>query len=354
MQNLILFDQNILHYRQAIYKGFSDEFKAMNINLVVCYDKNLVSKQPNDDLFKPIAYTFSGFNHAVKTYKPQCIILFVWLKYRYLLPFMLLQKLKGLKQIIWTHGAHLPSPYKAPNRQLHLLRHALANAHIIYSPNELKLIPFCKKKVFIANNTLNFNSFPVISDDKNTLKAKYNLEGKKVILSVARWNDMNRKPHYITDAMALMNPVDVVWLVIGPGLSETEVDHLKANPNIHVLGEIYSPQIVNEYYKLADVFVMPGGLGLAINQAFYQSLPIIIEDIEGHSPEVFYLKEDINGLKFKANDMNDLIAKLKGLLQNDRKRNTFAQNAKITMDKEGSFENMVESFKKTIEWVLKN
>jgi len=38
---------------------------------------------------------------------------------------------------------------------------------------------------------------------------------------------------------------------------------------IDCLGPIYDNKIINEYYKLSDIFFMPGMIGLAINHAFY-------------------------------------------------------------------------------------
>jgi glycosyltransferase involved in cell wall biosynthesis len=352
MKTLILFDQNILHYRQSIYRRFKDEFAKNNLKLVVCYDKKL-NNVPDDGLFYGIDYTFSGFNQALKQHQAKTIILFVWLKYKFLFPFMIASRLKGIKQIIWTHGAHLQAPKKMPNRLFHILRHWLSSAHVIYSDNELKYIVGCRRKVFVAYNTLNFNDFPIIEASQDALKKKYNVEGQQVILTVGRWNDMNRKPEYLPQLMDNFMDKNVRLFVVGPGLSAQQTEQLESHPSIKCFGAVYDQVVMNELYKLCDLFVMPGAIGLAINQAFYHAKPVIIENVL-HSPEVCYLQEGKNGYQFSEGDIVDFADKVTELLNNDSKREAFGQYGKHVIDTQGSFETMCASFIKFINWVNRN
>jgi len=351
MKTLILFDQNILHYRQSIYRRFSDEFAKNDLKLVVCYDKKLNSV-PDDGLFYGIDYTLGGFNQAMKQHQAKTIILFVWLKYKFLFPFMIASRLKGVKQIIWTHGAHLQAPKKMPNRLLHILRHWISSAHVIYSDNELKYIVGCRKKVFVAYNTLNFDDFPTIEASQEELKRKYQVDGQRVILAVGRWNDMNRKPEYLPQLMDYFIDKNVTLFVVGPGLTAQQTEQLASHPTIKIFGAIYDAVIMNELYKLCDLFIMPGAIGLAINQAFYHGKPVVIENVL-HSPEVCYLKEGQNGYQFKEGDINDLVYKVSDLLDNDAKRTAFGKHAKHVINTQGSFENMCASFLNVINWVNK-
>jgi glycosyltransferase involved in cell wall biosynthesis len=351
MESIILFDQNILHYRQSIYRRFRDEFAKCGLKLIVCYDKKLNSI-PDDDLFEAIDYSMNGFHKALKRHDAKTIILFVWLKYKFLFPFMILSRLKGIKQIVWSHGAHLQNPKVMPNRLLHILRHCLASAHIIYSDNEKKYIVGNKRKVFVAYNTLNFNDFPVIGQSQDQLKRKYGIEGSKLLLSVGRWNDMNRKPEYLADMMDRLSGRDVKLFVVGPGLTSQQQALLESHQNIKCMGAIYDPVIANELYKMCDLFIMPGGLGLAINQAFYHAKPIVVEDVN-HSPEVCYLQDGKNGFLFKEGDISDLTEKVTTLLNDDVLRESFGKYAKQVIDTQGSFDNMCASFLKVIDYVNK-
>ena len=182
MKNLILFDQDTQHYRQSIYHYFREEFKKFDYNLIVVYDKKLNNIKNDKDFFIGIDYTFHSFNKIIKYFNCRIIIQFVWLRYKFLLPFMIFNKIRGVKTIVWSHGINLQNKNKVIKNQFYYLRQHLANALIIYSKNEKQYIKASHKKLIIANNTLNFNEFPVIKLSKNELKHKYGFEKKKTCI----------------------------------------------------------------------------------------------------------------------------------------------------------------------------
>jgi glycosyltransferase involved in cell wall biosynthesis len=49
------------------------------------------------------------------------------------------------------------------------------------------------------------------------------------------------------------------------------------------------------YLKLGRVFLMPGGVGLAILDAFALQLPLVTTDCGTHGPEICYLQHGENG-----------------------------------------------------------
>ena len=53
---------------------------------------------------------------------------------------------------------------------------------------------------------------------------------------------------------------------------------------------------------MADVFAIPGHVGLGLNQAFYFGLPVVTEEGK-HPPEIAYLKPGRNGFMVPENDL---------------------------------------------------
>lgn len=340
LKTLLLFDPEVRHYRQPVYKYFQTEFKKHGYNLKVVYDKKL--KDIQDDLYVGIEYTFANFNTIIKDHECRVIILFVWLHYTFLLPFMLYQRIKGIKTITWTHGINLLKKKQPLKNWFYYLRQRLAHALIIYSKNEKKYIKASHRKLFIANNTLNFYDFPVIKQSKEELKKKYNFEKKKIILFVGRINVCNRKMEDLIElAKNLGN--DYLILIIGPGIKDEVVIKIKEAKNIHYYGAIYEPLKIAEIYSLSDIFCMPGSIGLAINHAFFYGLPVVVEDVE-HNPEIIYLKEGQNGFLYKKGDIEDLRDKIQYLLENPEQYKQFSENAREIIKKEASIENMVKGF----------
>jgi len=348
MKSLILFDQDLRHYRQPIYRSFSQEFRKLGYELFVVYDLKR-NEVENDGFFIGIRYSFSGFVKMLKKYDSKLIIQFVWLKYRFLFPFMLYCKIKRIRSIVWSHGIGLKNLKNPIVRNLHFLRHKLATALIIYSPNERKYVRASHRKLFIANNTLDFSSFPEISRSREELKKENGYEGKKIILSVGRFHALKRRIGHLVQAFNELDRKDTVLLIVGPGVSAVDKDAMNRNKDIHYLGEIYDPVKMNEIYKMSDLFAMPGGIGLAINQAFYHGLPIVLEDTE-HSPEVYYLRNGKNGFLYERNNIHDLQEKLETLLGNDGLRESFSREAKAVIMSEGSIDNMIAGFTEAIKY----
>ena len=79
---------------------------------------------------------------------------------------MLWVKLKKKKIILWSHGINLQKKNQIIKNQLYYLRQRLADSLIIYTSDQKKYIKTDLKKVFVANNTLNFDAFPEIKSTK--------------------------------------------------------------------------------------------------------------------------------------------------------------------------------------------
>lgn len=348
MSNILLFDAETQHYRQSIYKYFHNELKKTGYNLHVLYDQKL--NRIDNSLFTGIKYNLRNFIRSVNDNDCNIIILFVWLRYTFLFPFMIYCKIKGIKIITWSHGINLQKKYPKIVDQLFYLRQYFSDALIIFSKNETKHIKASHEKLFVANNTLNFNDFPKIKGSKEDLKKKYKFENKKIVLCVGRMNTNNRKLDHLIDVFGKITYNEIILLIIGPGVTQSQIERINKLDNSYYWGPIYNPIKINEAYKMSDVFCMPGAIGLAVNHAFFYGLPVIVEDVP-HGPEAIYIKNGMNGYFYKTGDINDLKNKIATLLYNIDLYESFSLNAKVVITEEASIEKMFEGFKNAIEFV---
>ncbi len=85
--------------------------------------------------------------------------------------------------------------------------------------------------------------------------------------------------------------------VIGEGPDAASVKEAARDHDwIHALGGTFGkPKAV--CYRLADAFLCPGLVGLAILDALAANLPFITTDLPIHSPEIEYLVDGVNGLR---------------------------------------------------------
>lgn len=347
MNRIVLFDQELQYYRQNIYKRFSKEFSKIGYSLVVYFDKKL-NKLESDSLFHAISYDIFSFKRSVLAEKPTIIIQFVWLRYKFILPFMLWAKFKRIKIIVWSHGINLQNKNQRIKNLLYYIRQNLANAVIIYNPEQKQFFKVSPKKLFIANNTIDFDALPKITATKDELKQKYGYENMKVILSVGRFNVNNRKVHHLTGLSKLLDD-SYQTLVVGPGVSDKDNNEINNLSNIEYKGSIYNQKIICELYKMADLYIMPGAIGLSINQAQYFNTPVILEDVE-HGPEGYYLIEGYNGFLYNADDIENLNNKVIEIFDSTN-YDTYAKNAKDTCNNLESFDKMLSGFINAIEYV---
>ena len=70
------------------------------------------------------------------------------------------------------------------------------------------------------------------------------------------------------------------------------------------------------YFKLSNVFMMPGLVGLAILDAFATDTPMITTSYPYHSPEIEYLINGENGV-ITENNLESYVDGVLGVLTND-------------------------------------
>jgi len=85
-------------------------------------------------------------------------------------------------------------------------------------------------------------------------------------------------------------------LIVGDGpLRDLVEKSVQANPWIHYLGPKFGRDKALAL-SVAQVFLLPGNVGLAVLDSFAAGLPLITTDIPIHGPEVSYLQSGVNGL----------------------------------------------------------
>ena len=86
-------------------------------------------------------------------------------------------------------------------------------------------------------------------------------------------------------------------LVIGTGPDRLWVEETaRSEPWIHYLGQKFGREKALAL-RMADIFMLPGRVGLAILDAFAAGLPLFTTDLTIHGPEVSYLIDGENGRK---------------------------------------------------------
>lgn len=343
-KNLIILESKVLHYKIPIYNFFHKKLKNSYIMEIVAINKKCDSKNLNIHKmsnWKILCYIFKKKNLKI-------IICRFGLKDISLFPLILLAKWKGVKFIWWNHGIDLQDKNNLVKNLFYSFIHRLADAILLYSSNEIQFVKTGNEKIFVANNTLNFDDFPEIRESKESLRKKYNIGEEKVVLFVGRIQRRKR-------LMDLLNIFDndmngIALIIVGPGMTKSQLEIVNRNRHIYYLGPIHDVKKVNEIFKMSDIFSIPGHIGLGLNHAFYWGLPVITENVP-HAPEIVYLRHGKNGFIIPKDDVDQLKEKIIFLLENRKVLRRFSENAEREIRKNGSIDKMFEGFRRAIDFV---
>lgn len=339
MDKILLISNEVLHYREKIYNYFHERFKEDNFDFQVLSNSfQDVSYELEFEHFT-LPFSVKGYIRKIKEIRPQYVILFLHLKDKVMLPIIWYCNFHRIPVIYWNHGINIRTPNdKMKNAIFHYI-HNRCDALITYTPDMRQY--FTKKnqkKLFIAYNTLNFTDINKDTvQDKETTKKKYGIKEDKVILYISRMMPYKRVD-LLMESFADLDDIAVV--MVGPGFSKKQQKMVDEHSNLYYLGEKYGSD-VDEIYKMGDVFSTPGHIGLAMNEALFWGLPVIL--LQGrHAPEIYYMKDGETG--YLAKDEADFKQYMIELLHDDKCLKEMSNACLEVYDKEVSIDRMYQGF----------
>ncbi len=345
MEKILLISNRVLHYRQKIYNNFFFRFKEKGYDFQVLADSVQKVDYKLDYKIYEQSFSVHGYIDKIKEINPQYVILFLHLKDKVMFPIIWYCKLKKIPVIYWNHGINLADANNKFKNAIYHHIHDISDALITYTPD--MRTNFANKnhnKLFVAYNTLDFSD---IDKDKVLLKEKtkekYNIREKKVILYASRI-----LPYKGVDILMKLfaGVTGVAVVIVGPGISKEQQEIVDKYNNLYYLGEKYGADI-NEIYKMSDIFSTPGHIGLAMNEALFWGLPVIVLN-RRHAPEIYYMKNGITG--YIAKDEDELKAYILNLVFDEDKLKSMSDACLQVYQEEASIEKMFKGFWDAIEY----
>lgn len=345
---LLIHQKKVQHYRVPVYNYIASRLSERASFTVV--SEGVQSGNPYEVQYNSvdIHLNFRNLRRLIKRTRPNILILWVNPKHTYLFPLLIYCLVTGIRIIQWSHGIDLENKHSLLKNIMYMIIHKLVSVCLLYSEAERVYIKKDENKIFVANNTLNFNAFPRIESSKTELKKKYAIKEKKTTLFVGNIQERKRLDQLLAIFDGDLRNIGLV--IVGPNLQKEHLDVVERNANIYYLGEIYDLIVINEIFKMCDVFCIPGHIGLGLNQAFFWGLPVVTTDVD-HAPEIIYLKNGVNGFITPKGDLDKLKAKISYLLSNPRIYQTFSCAARSTVREEASIEIMSNGFREAIDFV---
>lgn len=354
MKTLLLISNAVPHYRVSVYNYLAKRFNERGWRFVVASDAMQSQSRATARFdFRQEPLRFFRYRRLIREFKPDAVMFHLHIKDVLFWQLVHWLKWKRIPIVTWTKGANLDRP--ASRLRYHLFNHfhRLSDAIVLYSRNQMSVVkPRNRGKIFAANNTVNFADYPDIPESQAQLRTELGIPFRKVALfagTMGVQGDRKKVDHLIEVFRTLDRP-DVGLVLVGGGLSAERKARLNPRNTLY-LGEVHDPENrqISRIFKAADVFVIPGHVGLAVNQAFYWGLPVVTED-GLHPPEIQYLKSGQTGFIVPENDLAALRDKMLYLLDNDDVRREFSARAAADIRREASIENMFAAFTDAVEF----
>jgi glycosyltransferase involved in cell wall biosynthesis len=183
------------------------------------------------------------------------------------------------------------------------------------------------------------------------LRSELGIRGDHVAVALGSLAAEKRLPFLLATADALRRRIpDFELVLIGDGPERPKADEAaRGRPWLHVAGVRHDREKAR-YCALGAVNLNPGMVGLGIVDSFALGLPIITTRISYHSPEIAYLRPDVNGL-LTDDDPEAFASAAERALLDARLRETLVAGCSHAAERY-TLENMAERFASGIRSAL--
>jgi glycosyltransferase involved in cell wall biosynthesis len=352
---ILLISNQVMHYRVPVYNYFHRRFLEYGFEFAALTDRlQKENQRPLEFHLREVPFNFLAYKRIISQERPAAVILFLHLKDWIVWPLIHWLKLRKIPFAFWTKGGNWDAKDSRLRYQMFNYVHGMSDALILYADACREFIkPRFRSKAFVANNTINFEDFPEVHASKADIKREFGIPFEKTVIFMGRMGAGNgrKRVDHLIEIFRDLDRQDVGLVLVGSGLSNDLRARLNARNTVY-LGEVHDPQDlqISKLCKMADVCVIPGHVGLGLNQAFFWGLPVVTEEGD-HPPEVLYLKPGRNGFMVPRNDTSSLRNHLLGLLDHDEMRSRFSRNAREDILREASIEGMFSGFKSCVDFL---
>jgi len=178
------------------------------------------------------------------------------------------------------------------------------------------------------------------------LRQKLKIPLDAIVVLFAGKLEQKKNPFLLLKAFVEINRDNVYLLVVGNGELEEELKLEAKEHNGRIVFMDFQNQIAMPViYQACNLFCLPSSYGetwgLAINEAMSASKAILVSDKVGSAVDL--VKDHINGLSFKSNNLDDLKSKLDSLVTDPATLKDMGLQSRQIIEN-WSFSNQVRTF----------
>lgn len=216
------------------------------------------------------------------------------------------------------------------------------------------------KKLIVMPCFIGMGKF-VIKEKNPDLIKKYNLENKKILLTIGRLNKSERQKGHDRVIQAVVSLVkkipNLIYIIVGGGDDRPRLESLvrmsKLEGSVLFVGEIDNNLLV-DFYNLCDIYVMPSsqeGFGIVFLEAAAFQKPVVAGNKDG---SVDAVADGKTGILINPDSIQEIADAIKYLILNRDIAEKMGKAGRERVLREFSLEIMEDKLKKIIEDNLKS
>ena len=210
------------------------------------------------------------------------------------------------------------------------------DAMISYSrrgADEYAALGFPREKIFVAHNSVS----PVPSHPLPARPSTFDI--RPVILFVGRLQARKRIDRLLRACAEIQN---VRLVLVGDGPERDTLQSIAKGifPGAEFVGAKHGAEL-KAYFEEADLFVLPGTGGLAVQEAMSYGLPVIVAQGDGTQDD---LVRRGNGWQIPPDDYDALVSTMKDALSDTARLRRMGEESYRIVKEEINIEKMVETF----------
>jgi glycosyltransferase involved in cell wall biosynthesis len=198
---------------------------------------------------------------------------------------------------------------------------------------EYAALGFPREKIFVAHNSV--ARAPTSAPEHRPLTTD-----QFTILFVGRLQERKRIDHLLKACAQLESKPRLVIAGDGPEREKLEALAQETYPGAEFIGARHGAEL-QPYFAAADLFVLPGTGGLAVQEAMSYGLPVIVAQGDGTQDD---LVRKENGWQILPDDFEALVATMKKALSDGKRLRRMGIESYRIVKEEINIEKMVETF----------
>ena len=323
MSEIWIVQTKIQHYRMPLFKKLAEHIVPEDKLCILGHTENVVPFEGDKGLIiKSCAlkkvfniYYWEGLVWLVLVSKPKYLVITASPRNLSSWFLVFVRKIQGLPIVGWSKVfSDNPESNNYFSHRIRELYYLLFSSMIVYgdgSMRELISLGYNKNKIIVANNTIDtdyvIKSEAIICSHADKIIEQYGLKNQKIILYIGRldpekfffdlllaWNNLKSlDPEYV-----------LIFVGSGSGFNELKSRISSLNTSrIKVVGRV--PQYIDySWIYLADVLVLPGQVGLSVQQGMILGTPVVIADGKGVDAEM--ITHGFSGWRYEKNNVTEL------------------------------------------------